>query len=83
MVESTKENGSTIIWTVSEFIPGKMVENTKASIKMIRNMASESMFGVMVVCIEEIGSRVNSTAWAYIQFLTKVKSLDFGRMVKE
>ena len=60
MAESTRESGSTIIWTELEFILGKMVESMKASIKTIKNMALESTFGVMVACIEETGIRVNS-----------------------
>jgi hypothetical protein len=45
MEENTKVNGLIIIWRVWEFTPGKMEEDMKESIKMIRSMVMVYIHG--------------------------------------
>jgi hypothetical protein len=60
MVESSKVNGSKIIWKVLVFIIGVMVVLMRESTQMIRNMVMESIFGLMLESIGDIGAKVNN-----------------------
>ena len=61
MEDSTRENGSTIIWMASVSIHGKMEDNTVENTKMIRNTDMESTLGLMVVHTLDIGAAVSNT----------------------
>lgn len=62
MVAIMKGSGKITIWKVLVFTSGTMVENMKANIRMIRNMASVFIHGLMVDVMKAIGGRVNSMA---------------------
>jgi len=60
MVDNTKENGSTIIWTELVFTHGKMEDSTVVSTKMTRNTGMEFTLGQMVVHTLDIGAVVSN-----------------------
>lgn len=60
MVEDMKEVGNKIECMETEFIHGKMVENIKEDIWMIRNMVEVYTSGLMDVNTMECGKTENS-----------------------
>jgi hypothetical protein len=57
----TKENGSKTIWRVQAFTSGMTEECTRANIKTIRSMATESTRGQMAAATKDTGLEANST----------------------
>ena len=76
---STEGNGSTTIWMESESIPGRMAENTKGSIKMIKSKGMGYTRGLMVECTRVTGGEANSTGLGRIQCLESHYSSDYGK----
>ena len=66
-----------------EFTLGRMVESMKVNTETIRNMVSEFTFGLMDVCMLEIGTKVSSMVSASTRFLLLALSVVFGKKVKE
>lgn len=84
MVGSFMANGRTTTWKVREYITGQMAAVMKASITMIRNVATVFISGPMAEDMRVGGSRGSSMALALIWTLRKKKlSTVSGRMVRE
>ena len=59
MVENIWENGMIIIWMELVSTPGKMVENTRVNINLIKSMDMENTCGLMVEVIKDICLKAN------------------------
>ena len=61
--DATKVNGSTTTWRAWEFTSGTTVVCIKASIRMIKNMASAFTHGQTVAAMKGFGIGVSSMGW--------------------
>ena len=66
MADATKVNGSITTWKAWEFISGTMEESTKASIRMIRSMASVCTPGLMADAMRDTGTKESNMDLANI-----------------
>ena len=76
-----RDSGSTIIWMVSVFIPGKMADTMKASIEMTKSTVTEFTPGVIIDNIEVIGPKASNTDLVLILCRNKKLNRAFGKKV--
>jgi hypothetical protein len=81
IVEHMKEIEIITKCTVEGSLPGKMVENMRENIKMIKNMAKVPSNGLMEEATEGSGLMVNSTVEAGIKEVKVMRGM--GNGVKE
>jgi len=65
-----------------EFILGRMEDNTKENINMIRNMDSVSIHGMMAENMKECGNMENNMAKVNTFFRMELVKLAYGKMAK-
>lgn len=87
MAEIMKENGRTITWMDMEFTFGKMEENIKGSMQVIRSTGMESINGLMAGFIRDIGIEESNMDSAFIKQRMKKTmmkpSMDSGKKERE
>jgi hypothetical protein len=81
IVEHMKEIEIITKCTVEGFLPGKMGENMRENIKMIKNMVKAPSNGLMEEATEGSGLMANSTVEAGIKAVKVMKGM--GNGVKE
>ena len=78
-----KVNGPIIKCILEEFIIGKMEENMKVNIRMIKKKVMESTFGPMVEDTKVIGQMENKMEKEFIIYLKEIIILDIGKTEKD
>ena len=68
-----------IIWMESVSTPGKMVENTRVNIKLIKSMDTENTCGLMVEVIKDIGLKANNIPLVFTKYKINKKGMGYGR----
>lgn len=66
-----------------EYLHGKMVENIKVNIWMIKNMDLVNSFGQMVECIKDFGKMVDNMVREFIEEVMVLKEKENGKMGKK
>lgn len=66
-----------------EYLHGRMVENIKVNIWMIRNMDLVNSFGQMVECIKDFGKMVDNMVKEYTEEVMVLREKENGRMEKK
>jgi len=81
MAVNMRENGKTTIWKELVSISGMMVENTRVSTKMIKNMDMEFIHGLMVVVMRATGTKESSMELVLMLYQKIIKlNMVFGKM---
>lgn len=64
------------------FLHGRMVENIKDNILMIRSMVLENSFGQMEECTKDFGRMDNNMVKEYTEVVMVLKEKENGKMEK-